>query len=61
MTLEKEFCAGYPLFATITQGNAHIDRRVYSDEWGQQCVKINGEIYTVEELEKAGKKVFVWF
>lgn len=59
--LERAYTCGYPVFATITQGNAHIDRRVYEDERGQECVKINGNPYTVEELERGGKGVKVWF
>ena len=50
----------YTQMATITQGNAHIDRVVYmhGGEWG---VKINGEFFTIDWLEKHGRNVNYWF
>ena len=46
--------------ATIIQRSGWTVRRVYEDEVGNQCVRINGEWYSVDFLRTNGRSVEFW-
>lgn len=45
----------------MTGNYAHIERRVYEKENGILCVKINGDIYSLNYLEIHGRTVEVYW
>lgn len=61
----RAFIAGCPAWATITHGDFHFNCRCY--ESFENClagvyyVKINYSWYSVEELERFGSTVKIWF
>lgn len=62
--MKKAFESGHAVFATIAQGNLHIERRCYeceTDNSNEYYVKINGSFYRVDELRRIGQKVNIWF
>lgn len=59
--MTKRFKLGYPVYATIRQGNVQVDRRVYEDENGVAHVKLNRDFYSVDWLRAHGDGVFIWF
>lgn len=58
--MKKEFVEGCPVWATIYDGHAHIERRVYVDERGKRYVKICGCYFTCDCLMKRNE-VAIWF
>ena len=48
--------------ATIYDGHSHIERRVFLNEDGEYCVRINGFFTTVEFLRRVNRfEVEVWW
>ena len=44
--------------ATIYNGHCHIERRVYEDDMGNRYVKINGMLFSVNELKNYDVKIW---
>lgn len=60
--MKKEFVKGLAVFANIFDGNSHIERRVYVDEFNMRHVKINGDFVSVEDCKNICKyEVSIYF
>ena len=61
----KAYISGQPIWATITQGNLHVERRCYENSEdhsaGVYYVKANGLWTSTEELKRMGDTVQIWF
>lgn len=47
--------------ATVVQKEGWAVRRIYADEQGNHCVRINGNWYEVDFLKSHGREIMVWY
>lgn len=63
--MKKAYISKCPIWATITQGNLHVERRCYESDtdnrYGVYYVKCNGMWVSTEELKAMGDKVDIWW
>lgn len=63
--MKKAYIANQPIWATITQGNLHVERRCYESNTDNRhnvyYVKCNGLWISTEELKSMGDKVDIWW